>query len=178
VDVGRVEPHRERIIFDTHVNTGLTAPLVVDSLKILVTGASGFIGRHVVRHLASLGHDVSALDFRPPPQPHPGSVDTVHCDIRQDPFPDRTFSAIVHLAALPGVRPSLDRPVQYEEANVIGTLRLLEFCREQSIKQFIFASSSSVYGPDAPLREQASPPTQDGLLAGGGAPTGQKLVNG
>ena len=120
-------------------------------LSVLVTGASGFIGRHVVRHLAALGHQVTALDFRPPIKHHPGPVETLHCDIRQDPFPDRTFSAIVHLAALPGVRPSLDRPIHYEETNVLGTIRLLEFCREQSIKRFIFASSSSVYGPDAPL---------------------------
>ena len=119
--------------------------------SILVTGASGFIGQHVIRHLASIGHYVTALDFRPPIRHHPGPVETLHCDIRQDPLPDRTFSAIVHLAALPGVRPSIDRPVHYEETNVIGTIRLLEFCREQSIKRFIFASSSSVYGPDAPL---------------------------
>jgi UDP-glucuronate 4-epimerase len=116
--------------------------------SILITGASGFIGQHVVRHLAELGHQVTALDFRPPSQPHPGSVQTLHCDIRQDPLPDRTFSAVVHLAALAGVRPSMDLPVHYEETNVLGTIRLLEFCREKGIKQFVFASSSSIYGPN------------------------------
>lgn len=124
----------------------MTAPLAVDSLKILVTGASGFIGQHVVRHLASLGHEVTALDFRPPTDPFPEGVRYFRCDIRTSALPQQSFDTVVHLAALAGVRPSIDRPLEYVTTNVAGTIRLLEFCRARGIRQFVFASSSSIYG--------------------------------
>lgn len=65
------------------------------------------------------------------------------------------FDAIIHLAAKAGVRPSIEDPAGYQRANVIATQNLLEFAREQEIKQFVFASSSSVYGvnPRVPWRE-------------------------
>lgn len=67
----------------------------------------------------------------------------------------RTFDAIIHLAAKAGVRPSIEDPVGYQRANVIATQNLLEFAKDQGIKQFVFASSSSVYGvnPNVPWRE-------------------------
>jgi len=80
------------------------------------------------------------------------------CDIRQGELPDRTFDAVVHLAALAGVRPSMDRPMEYEITNVIGTIRLLEFCRRMGVPRFVFASSSSVYGPETPLPAEESTP--------------------
>ena len=120
-------------------------------LSVLVTGSSGFIGTHVVRHLHAAGHRVTGLDHIPPKDPLPEGVAFHVCDIRQGELPDRTFDAVVHLAALAGVRPSMDRPMEYEITNVIGTIRLLEFCRRMSIPHFILASSSSVYGPDTPL---------------------------
>ena len=122
-----------------------------DPLSILVTGAAGFIGRHVVGHLAGLGHRVTALDFRQPPHPFPEGVDFVWCDLRSGCPPNRTFGAIVHLAALAGVRPSIDRPLEYEATNVIGTVRLLEFARRMAVPLFVFASSSSVYGRSSRL---------------------------
>jgi len=117
--------------------------------QVLVTGASGFIGRHVVRQLAAAGHAVTALDFREPPASHPPPVTTLNCDLRTAPLPDRDFESIVHLAALGGVRPSLERPLEYLETNLAATLRLLEHARHRGLKRFIFASSSSVYGPTA-----------------------------
>lgn len=65
------------------------------------------------------------------------------------------FDAIIHLAAKAGVRPSIEDPVGYLRANVIATQNLLEFAKEQEIRQFVFASSSSVYGvnPRVPWRE-------------------------
>lgn len=65
------------------------------------------------------------------------------------------FDAVIHLAAKAGVRPSIEDPVGYQRANVIATQNLLEFARENAIKQFVFASSSSVYGvnPRVPWRE-------------------------
>jgi UDP-glucuronate 4-epimerase len=64
--------------------------------------------------------------------------------------------AIIHLAAKAGVRPSIEDPVGYQRANVIATQNLLEFAKEQDIKQFVFASSSSVYGvnPNVPWSEK------------------------
>ena len=126
---------------------------------ILVTGSSGFIGRHVVRQLAASGHQVTATDYRPQAEPLPDGVKFQRCDLRSDPLPHGDFAAIIHLAALAGVRPSLDRPLDYEATNVLATLRLLEHCRQTGIGHFILASSSSVYGPDTPLpaEESATP---------------------
>jgi UDP-glucuronate 4-epimerase len=129
------------------------------SAPILVTGSSGFIGRHVVRQLAASGHQVTATDYRPQAEPLPDGVKFQRCDLRTDPLPRGDFAAIVHLAALAGVRPSLDRPLDYEATNVLATLRLLEHCRQSGIGHFVLASSSSVYGPDTqlPAEESATP---------------------
>lgn len=113
---------------------------------VLVTGASGFIGCHVVRQLSATYH-VTALDLRPPATPHPAGVDEITCDLRDGALPALRFNAIVHLAALGGVRPSIERPLDYLETNLRATLRLLEHARQHGTPRFIFASSSSVYGP-------------------------------
>jgi len=68
---------------------------------------------------------------------------------------DGDFDAIVHLAAKAGVRPSIIDPIGYQETNVYGTQNLLEFAKKRDIKQFVYASSSSVYGinPNVPWKE-------------------------
>ena len=129
-------------------------------LSVLVTGASGFIGRHVVSHLADQGHEVLALDYRPPAERFPAGVRFYHCDLRDGRLPRYHCDAVVHLAALAGVRPSLDRPAEYEQTNVLATVRLLEWCRDRKVPTFVFASSSSVYGPDVPL-----PAKEDGPVS-------------
>jgi UDP-glucuronate 4-epimerase len=126
-------------------------------LSVLVTGSSGFIGSHVVRQLHAAGHRVTALDILKPKFPLPDGVEFRQCDIREDHFPNRIFDAVVHLAALAGVRPSMTHPLGYHQTNVNGTLRLMEFCRSMGVPHFVFASSSSVYGPTSPL-----PFTEDG----------------
>jgi UDP-glucuronate 4-epimerase len=75
--------------------------------------------------------------------------------ITHQPSSKGTFDAIIHLAAKAGVRPSIEDPVGYQRANVIATQNLLEFAKDQDIKQFVFASSSSVYGvnPNVPWSE-------------------------
>lgn len=61
-------------------------------------------------------------------------------------FQNHSIDAIVHLAALAGVRPSIEKPIEYEEVNIKGTMNLWQLCNEFSIKKFVCASSSSVYG--------------------------------
>lgn len=131
----------------------------MDQLSVLVTGSSGFIGNHVVRHLHDAGHKVMALDQMPPKQPLPDGVRFYTCDIRQGMLPNQGFDAVVHLAALAGVRPSMKQEIPYEITNVVGTMRLLDHCRRFGTPHFVFASSSSVYGPDTPLpaEETATP---------------------
>jgi nucleoside-diphosphate-sugar epimerase len=117
-----------------------------NSKSVLVTGASGFIGANVVRHLSGAGWKVTALDLRVPETGHPAGVGTIACDLRSGTLPEENFPCIVHLAALGGVRPSMERPLDYLETNVTATVRLLEHGRRRGLRRMIFASSSSVYG--------------------------------
>jgi UDP-glucuronate 4-epimerase len=132
--------------------------------NVLVTGGAGFIGSHLVgRLLAEGAWRVSVVDdfndFYDPAvkrrnvAPHSGREDfTLHeTDIRDRSalgriFAETKFDCVVHLAARAGVRPSLVEPVLYAETNINGTLNLLELARATDVKQFVFGSSSSVYG--------------------------------
>ena len=131
--------------------------------SILVTGGAGFIGSHLVDQLLEAGHRVTALDnfndFYDPTikrrnsEPHReySTYRLVEGDIRDrktvdECFKTGQFEEIIHLAAMAGVRPSIANPVLYQEVNLIGTMNLLEACRENKVGKFIFASSSSVYG--------------------------------
>ncbi|WP_373046580.1 NAD-dependent epimerase/dehydratase family protein [Vulgatibacter sp.] len=137
----------------------------------LVTGAAGFIGSHLVDRLLREGHEITAVDnFDPFYDPaikrafvaaHGKSanyrlheLDIRDLDGMRSQLPTE-YDAIVHLAARAGVRPSILDPVGYQEVNVRGTQNLLELAREWGVKQFVFASSSSVYGinPRVPWRE-------------------------
>ena len=133
------------------------------SQSILVTGGAGFIGSHLVDKLLAAGHRVTVMDnfndFYDPAikraniVPHLESKDyrLVEGDTRDRELVNRCyaeggFDEVIHLAAMAGVRPSLEKPVLYQEVNLIGTMNLLEAAREHAIKKFLFASSSSVYG--------------------------------
>ncbi len=135
--------------------------LTVGAMKILVTGGAGFIGSHLVEKLLADGHEVGILDdFNDfyDPQIKRGNIAAfaghvmVHqVDLRdaqavRSVFHGERFDTIVHLAARAGVRPSIAQPQLYYDANVNGTLHLLEAARALGIERFIFASSSSVYG--------------------------------
>jgi len=136
----------------------------------LITGGAGFIGSHLVEALLAEGASVTVVDNFDPfyPEAHkranllrvalcPG-FRLVEADIR-DIAALRDLAApydcIVHLAAKGGVRPSIADPLTYLQVNVAGTQNVLELARECSVPQFVFASSSSVYGvnPAIPWRE-------------------------
>ena len=132
--------------------------------NVLVTGGAGFIGSHLVARLLGEGRwrVVVVDDFNDFYDPalkrrnvsaHLGREGFAlrEADIRDraalDPvFRETKFDVIVHLAARAGVRPSLAEPVLYTETNVNGTVNLLELARAHGVGQFVFGSSSSVYG--------------------------------
>lgn len=141
----------------------------VTKRNILVTGGAGFIGSHLVDRL--LGEDVWSVtvvddfnDFYSPEikraniAEHIANPDyrLIELDVRdsaalRQTFENGRFDVIVHLAARAGVRPSLAEPKLYAETNINGTLNLLELAREYAVGQFVFGSSSSVYGVNEKL---------------------------
>ena len=132
--------------------------------QVLVTGGAGFIGSHLVDRLLSENDwRVTAVDdfndFYSPEikrrnvqrQLQNPAYKLVEADIRDKAalaqvFANSKFDCIVHLAARAGVRPSLSEPQLYVETNVNGTMNLLELARQHNVPQFVFGSSSSVYG--------------------------------
>src|SRR6202158_2649651 len=151
--------------------------------NILITGGAGFIGSHLVDRLLAEGRwHVSVVDdfndFYAPSIKRENvrlhlrnSAYELHeVDIR-DPVTlkkiaaGKRFDCIVHLAARAGGRPSLTQPLLYSDTNIKGTLNLLELARAHNVKQFVFGSSSSVYGANAkvpfseddPVRQPISP---------------------
>jgi UDP-glucuronate 4-epimerase len=138
---------------------------------VLLTGGAGFIGSHVLDSLLADGTAVTVVDNFDPfydrvskernLEGHRGNphLRLVECDLRDMERLRRDltgpYDAIVHLAAKAGVRPSIEDPIAYQEVNVRGTQNLLELAREREVQQFVFASSSSVYGvnPRVPWSE-------------------------
>ncbi len=131
--------------------------------RVLVTGAAGFIGSHLCERLLAEGCRVWGIDNFDPyyaesvkraniaPALTDSSMRLVEGDIRdgvllEGLFADVPFDAVVHLAARPGVRPSLEEPLPCIEVNVDGTVRLLEAMRRNHVSRLVFGSSSSVYG--------------------------------
>ena len=159
----RLTPH-------TSPASSSTSHLTPHTSHALVTGGAGFIGSHLVDRLLADGWRVTTLDnFDPFYDPamkreniaqhlQHANFRLVEMDIRDDTSLfslEGSFDVIVHLAAKAGVRPSIADPIGYQRTNVQGTQNMLEFARQRGIKQFVFASSSSVYGinPDMPWRE-------------------------
>ena len=132
----------------------------------LVTGAAGFIGARTSEFLIQDGHTVTGVDnmneaYDPRVKEYrlrrlkerPGF--TFHrLDISEksviDHLRDQQFAGVINLAARAGVRTSVKDPWMYVESNMIGTLNMLELCRQTGTKKFVMASTSSIYGEDPP----------------------------
>ncbi len=138
-------------------------------MRVLVTGAAGFIGSHLSEELAALGHDVLGVDVltdfysvalkaRNVSQLAERGVPVLPLDLAEDDFGEvvRGAEVVYHLAAQPGL--SATSFAAYERNNVIATYRLLEALHgSRSLQAFIHVSSSSVYGSDASGAEDAEP---------------------
>jgi UDP-glucuronate 4-epimerase len=137
-------------------------------MKVLVTGAAGFIGSTLAHRLIDRGDEVVGIDnlnayydvrlkqarldrlsarsgfaFR--------KLDIVERAPMRELFAASTFDAVVHLAAQAGVRYSIENPSAYIDANLVGFLHVLEGCRHSKVGHLVFASSSSVYGANTRL---------------------------
>jgi len=132
-------------------------------VKILVTGAAGFIGSHVAHLLIARGHEVVGLDnlneyydvtlkqarlarLQKLPPFRFVKLDLADNAGMAEMFAREKFQRVVHVAAQAGVRYSLEAPHAYVQSNVTGTLNILEGCRHNSIEHLVYASTSSVYG--------------------------------
>jgi UDP-glucuronate 4-epimerase len=135
-------------------------------MKILVTGAAGFIGAHTSRQLIKQGHDVLGIDNINDyysvelkharldwinSHPEASRFEFIKMDIADRAamealFEKHKFERVIHLAAQAGVRYSIENPHAYIDANIVGFMNILEGCRHNNVEHLVYASSSSVYG--------------------------------
>ena len=148
-------------------------------MKVLVTGGAGYIGTHTLVELADAGYEFLVLDnlsnakfeaIKRVEQIIGKEIEFVKGDIRdkkilREIFQSNDISSVIHFAGLKAVGESVEKPLEYYENNVFGTVNLLEVMKEYGCKQIVFSSSATVYGePDK------MPVTED-------MPTGQGITN-
>jgi UDP-glucuronate 4-epimerase len=141
---------------------------VATLVKLLVTGAAGFIGFHTARWLLERGDEVVGLDnlnaYYDPALKHarldilksyPGfrfvKADIAERDEMQALFQAEKFQRVVHLAAQAGVRYSIENPHAYAHSNIVGFLQVIEGCRHNGVEHLVYASTSSVYGANTKM---------------------------
>lgn len=137
-------------------------------MKILVTGAAGFIGFYTARQLAERGenvvgldnfndyYDVSLKDSRAAILDRYDNfrmerIDLADRESMERLFAEEGFEKVIHLAAQAGVRYSIENPHSYIDSNIIGTMNILEGCRHHKVEHLVYASSSSVYGANTSM---------------------------
>jgi UDP-glucuronate 4-epimerase len=137
-------------------------------MKLLVTGAAGFIGYHTAKLLLARGDEVVGLDNLndyydvrlklarlEQLQAMPG-FRFVKLDLADRPgmtelFAREKFDRVIHLGAQAGVRYSIQNPLAYVDSNVVGTANVLEGCRHNDVQHLVYASTSSVYGANTKM---------------------------
>ena len=139
-------------------------------MKVLVTGAAGFIGMHCAKRLLERGDEVLGIDNLSPYYPVElkkarlgnlkgkkfrfEEIDIADAEALKSCFDVARPDAVLHLAAQAGVRYSLENPAAYVQSNLVGFANLLECCRRFPPRHLVYASSSSVYGTNpVPWRE-------------------------
>ena len=152
-------------------------------MKVLVTGGAGYIGSHTCVELLDSGYEVVVVDnlcnasrkvIDRIKRITGKNVMFYEADIRDYDAMDRVFEAekpelVIHFAGLKAVGESVEKPLEYYENNISGTLNLCKVMREQDCKNIIFSSSATVYGEPAfiPITEQC--PKGVGIVGGDGA---------
>jgi UDP-glucuronate 4-epimerase len=136
---------------------------VAEIVKLLVTGAAGFIGFHTAKLLLERGDEVVGLDnlnaYYDPAlkqarlkilEQYPAfrfaKIDVADREAMQGVFERESFQRVVHLAAQAGVRYSIENPHAYVHSNITGFLQVIEGCRRNKVQHLVYASTSSVYG--------------------------------
>ena len=137
-------------------------------MKILVTGAAGFIGFHTSKQLLDRGDTVVGLDnfndyydvalkearaaiLDGYDDFSMTRIDLADREAMESLFAKENFDKVIHLAAQAGVRYSIENPHSYIDSNIVGTLHILEGCRHNDVKHLVYASSSSVYGANTTM---------------------------
>ena len=137
-------------------------------MKVLVTGAAGFIGSYTARQLLDRGdtvvgldnfndyYDVTLKEARAENLSDYDQFTMVRADLQdrgaiESLFAEHDFQKVVHLAAQAGVRYSIENPHSYIDSNIVGTLHILEGCRHHGVEHLVYASSSSVYGANSAM---------------------------
>lgn len=132
-------------------------------MKVLVTGAAGFIGMYTAKRLLEAGHEVVGLDnlnayydvrlkhwrleqIKPFQNFRFVKMDLADRESIAALFKEEQFEKVIHLAAQAGVRYSLEAPFDYVDSNLVGMMTILEGCRHNKVEHLVYASSSSVYG--------------------------------
>ncbi|MBI4454452.1 MAG: GDP-mannose 4,6-dehydratase [Acidobacteria bacterium] len=146
-------------------------------MRILLTGGAGFIGSHIAERLLARGDQLAIVDNLNPfydPAIKKSNLQTIRSmrnfEFYEDDILDRKAmeaafrqvrpDKVIHLAASVGVRPSLENPGAYTEVNMTGTALLLELARRYEVQNFLFSSSSSVYGLSSKLPFQENDPVE------------------
>ena len=148
-------------------------------MSVLVTGAAGFIGMHVADRLLDRGDQVVGIDNLNdyyPPQLKQDRLDHLRgrhgkafeflpleladADGLRQGLAGHAFDRIIHLAAQPGVRYSLENPAAYIQSNLVGHANMIELARQREVHHFLYASSSSVYGGNSKLPFSVDDPVE------------------